>query len=134
MQQDLTNICVQKGIFALGVERTTGKTYLALSPRIRIEEMAETFTRVTSQPAIHSPTSLDEFGELTWPFVGPAFKEDVMEMMEWAAMVPENRICYGSMNPEEDRSAEELGVKASTFEDWLRRSKWNGPVDVYQEK
>lgn len=48
-------------------------------------------------------------------------------MMEWIGIAPDERVCYGTMDREEDRSWEDLGVRASTFEDWLWRSGWRGP-------
>ncbi|KAL3458332.1 hypothetical protein BJX64DRAFT_266787 [Aspergillus heterothallicus] len=113
-------------IFELGLPQTSGKTYLALSPRTTPEEMVKTFTRVTGQPAVHEPISADEFAELTVPRVGPAFRQDAKEMMEWAAVAPADKICYGAFDEEVDRSFEELGLRASTFEEWLRRSGWQG--------
>lgn len=115
------------GVFDLGIDRTRDKTYLVMSPRVTPREMAETFTRVTGKPAVHSPESPEEFGELTAPRVGPAFKEDAKQMMEWAAITPRNKVAYGSQDPGVDQSAEELGLTASSFEDWLKRSGWTGP-------
>lgn len=112
-------------VFELGVDKTAGKTYLVLSPLTTPEEMAETFTRVTGQPAVHDPISPERFGEMTAPFVGPAFKKDAQQMMEWASITPADKVCFGAMD--HDNSFEELGLKASTFEDWLRRSGWKGP-------
>lgn len=114
-------------VFDLGIDQTRDKTYLVMSPRVTPREMAETFTRVTGQPAIHSPISFDEFGELTAPFVGPPFKEDAMQMMQWAAVTPKNKVAYGALDPQVDRSFEELGLNASSFEAWLKRSGWTGP-------
>ncbi|RDW93677.1 uncharacterized protein DSM5745_00999 [Aspergillus mulundensis] len=114
-------------VFSLG-SKTSGKTYLALSQRVTPEEMVATFTKVTGQPAIHEPITAEEFGELTVPLVGPAFKEDATEMMEWAAVAPADKVCYGAFDEDMDRSFEELGVKASSFEEWLCRSGWTGPA------
>lgn len=99
-----------------------------MSPPITSQEMAEIFTRVTGQPAIHDPTTAEEFGELTAPFVGQAFKEDAKQMMEWAAIAPKDKVAYGALDSREfDRSEQELGLVASTFEEWLKRSGWTGP-------
>lgn len=89
--------------------------------------MAEVFTRVTGIPAVHSPISFEEFGNLSSALVGPAFKEDAIEMMQWAAIAPDDKICYGALEPEAEKSSEELALTASSFEDWLRRSRWTGP-------
>ncbi|OJJ96531.1 hypothetical protein ASPACDRAFT_125172 [Aspergillus aculeatus ATCC 16872] len=115
-------------VFEMGAEKTRDKTYFVLSSRVTPVEMIETFTRVTGLPAIHDPISAEEFGEMTAPFVGPAFKRDATEMMEWAAILPADKICYGAFAEHEDHSFEELGLKASSFEEWLHRSGWTGPA------
>lgn len=97
-----------------------------MSSPITVDDMAKTFTEVTGQPATHEPISAEEFGEMAVPFVGPAFKEDAKQMMEWAAVMPGDKICYGAMDAHEDNSFEMLGLKASSFEQWLRRSIWMG--------
>ena len=127
-EQILTRaVCLIAGVFDLGVGQTQGKIYLVMSPRVTPREMVETFTRVTGKQAIHSPTSFEEFGDLTAPYVGPAFKEAAMQMMQWAAVTPESKVAYGSLDPQDDHSAEELGLTASSFEEWLKRSGWTGP-------
>ncbi|KAF6798776.1 cinnamoyl-CoA reductase [Colletotrichum sojae] len=113
-------------VFDLGVDKTAGKTYLVMSPPITSEEMVETFTRVTGQPAVHDPITPREFGEATAPFVGPGFQSDAQQMMEWASVTPADKVCFGAMERHEDISPE-LGLKASSFEEWLLRSGWKGP-------
>lgn len=98
-----------------------------LSPRVTPKEMVKTFTKVTGLPAVHEPISAQEFADLTAPRVGPAFWTDAKEMMQWAAEAPSDKICYGAFDADSDTSIEELGLKASTFEEWLRRSGWKGP-------
>ncbi|RYC80883.1 hypothetical protein BFJ63_vAg16233 [Fusarium oxysporum f. sp. narcissi] len=109
-----------------GVEKTKGQTYLPLGPRITPQGMAKVFTRVTGKPAVHSPISFEEFGRLSSALVGPAFKEDAIEMMQWAAVALTDKTCYGAFELEAEQSIEELGLTASSFEDWLRRSGWTG--------
>ena len=112
----------------MGVEKTRGKTYFVLSSRVTTDDMVKTFTKVTGQSAIHDPISAEEFGEMAASSVGPAFKEDAKAMMEWAAVTPADRIGYGAFTEDQDHSFEELGLKASSFEEWLRRSGWTGPA------
>jgi hypothetical protein len=97
---------------------------------ITMDDMASIFTRVTGQPAVHSPLSLDEWASMTAKMLGPAYLEDVKQMMQWFSEAPTAKICYGSLDPEDDRSFEELGIAASTFEDWLKRTGWTGPGHV----
>jgi len=111
----------------MGVEQTKGKTYLALGPKISPNEMAQTFARITGKQAVHFPISFEEFGDLSSRLVGPAFKEDAIEMMQWAAVAPDDKTCYGAFELDSERASEELGVSGSSFEDWLRRSGWTGP-------
>jgi hypothetical protein len=89
--------------------------------------MAESFTRITGKAAVHSPISFEEFGQLSTGLVGPGFKEDAIEMMQWASVAPSGKTCYGAFEPGAERSSKELGLTGSSFEDWLRRSDWKGP-------
>lgn len=115
-------------VFELGPEKTAGKTHLVLSEPITPMDMARIFTEVTGQPAVHEPISPEKFGEMTAPFIGPAFRLDAQKMMEWASVIPAGKVCYGAMEYKKmEDSPRELGLKASTFEEWLRRSGWKGP-------
>ena len=124
----LTILLYAAGVFNLGVEKTHGKSYLVLSPRITVDDMVETFTRVTGQAAIYEPLSAEEFAELAVLSVGPAFKQDAKEMMEWAAVMPADKICYGALDADQDDSLKELGLSATSFENWLHRTGWKGPA------
>ncbi|KAH7321082.1 hypothetical protein B0I35DRAFT_428508 [Stachybotrys elegans] len=115
-------------VFSLGKDKTKGKVYPVMSPKITMNEMVSMFTSVTGQPAIHSPLSADEWARMASDMVGPAFREDFTQMMEWTATTPDDKICFGALDPEEDRSKEELGLTASTFADWLKRTGWTGPA------
>lgn len=112
----LTILLCRGGVFNIGPEKTRGKT-LVLSRPITADEMARAFSRVTGQPAIHDPISAEEFAEFAVPVVGPAFKEDAKEMMEWAAVMPAHKICYGAFDSDQSEAVEMLGLKATSFED-----------------
>ena len=118
------------GAFSLGTEKTKGKTYPCVAPMITMDEMAATFTRVTGQPAVHDPLTPDEWADMGAVMMGPAYRDDIRDMMRWVSEAPKNKILYGSLDPEADKSAEELGVRASTFEEWLKRTGWAGPTDM----
>ncbi|KUL90929.1 hypothetical protein ZTR_00740 [Talaromyces verruculosus] len=124
----LTIVLCRGGVFNIGPENTRGKTYLVLSPPITADEMARAFTRVRGQPAIHDLISAEEFAEFAVPVVGPAFKEDAKEMMEWVAVTPAHKICYGAFDSDQSEAVEMLGLKSTSFEDWLHRSTWKGPT------
>ncbi|KGO40580.1 hypothetical protein PEX1_022570 [Penicillium expansum] len=114
-------------VFALGISKTKNKNYVVAGPKIRMQDFATIFTRVTGQQAIYSPTTLDEWADMASEAVGPGFREDIRQMMEWASIMPDDKICYGALDPAEDPSWEDLGVRASSFEDWLNRTAWTGP-------
>jgi hypothetical protein len=82
---------------------------------------------VRSQPAVFDPITLDDWGATVARTVGKGYEEDIQQMMEWIAVAPDGKICYGTMETWEDRSCEELGVRASTFEEWVERARWDGP-------
>lgn len=94
---------------------------------MRMEDFATIFTRVTGDQAIYSPTTLDEWADMASEAVGPGFREDIRQMMEWASIMPDDKICYGALDPKEDPSWDDLGLSASSFEDWLKRTGWTGP-------
>ncbi|KAI0869190.1 putative cinnamoyl-CoA reductase [Hypoxylon argillaceum] len=120
-------------IFDLGVEKTAGKVYPVLSPMVSMDDIAETFTRLTGRRVVHVPLTTAEWADLTSTMLGPAFRDDAKHMMDWFTMAPTNKVCYGTLDPEEDTSAKELGVTASTFEDWIKRTGWTGPTEVYED-
>jgi len=114
-------------VFALGPQKTKTKVYPIVGRKIRFDEMAKVFERVTGQKAVFEPTTLDEWGAVVSAGMGKGFEEDARQMMEWTAVAPREKICYGTMDPAEDTSWEDLGVKVSSFEEWIRRSGWSGP-------
>ncbi|OJJ56396.1 hypothetical protein ASPSYDRAFT_47696 [Aspergillus sydowii CBS 593.65] len=114
-------------IFTRGPSKTASKTYPVISPKFPSTEFPTVFTRVTSQKATFDPISLDEWGATVAAAAGKGYEKDIRQMMEWVGTAPDERVCYGTMDREEDRSWEDLGVRASTFEDWLWRSGWRGP-------
>lgn len=115
------------GVFALGITKTNGKSYFVGSKKLRMEDLASTFARHTGQPAIYDPITIDEWADMASHAVGPGFKEDIRQMMEWFSIAPEEKRCYGALDLADDVALEELGLEASSFEDWLKRSNWAGP-------
>ncbi|GLA61752.1 hypothetical protein AtubIFM54640_002282 [Aspergillus tubingensis] len=114
-------------VFSLGPEKTASKVYPVVSSKMRFADLPAIFSTVRYQPAIFDPISLDDWGATVARTVGKGYEEDIRQMMEWIALAPDEKICYGTMTPEEDCSWADLGVRASTFEEWLKRSGWQGP-------
>ncbi|OJJ89413.1 NmrA/HSCARG family protein [Aspergillus glaucus CBS 516.65] len=114
-------------IFTKGPTTTGNKTYPVVSPKIRFSDFARIFESKTGKKAMFDPISLDEWGSTVAAAAGKGYEEDIRQMMEWVGVAPGEKVCYGTMESGEDRSWEELGVRASTFEEWLERSGWRGP-------
>ncbi|PWY62199.1 cinnamoyl-CoA reductase [Aspergillus eucalypticola CBS 122712] len=114
-------------VFSLGPEKTASKVYPVVSSKMRFADLPAIFSTVRYQPAIFDPISLDDWGATVARTVGKGYEEDIRQMMEWIAVAPDEKICYGTMTPQEDCSWADLRVRASTFQEWLRRSGWQGP-------
>lgn len=114
-------------IFSLGPEKTASKTYPVVGPKLSFADFARVFREITSQDATFDPITLDQWGATVAATVGKGYEEDIKQMMEWISVAPDDKICYGTMDRSEDRSYEDLGVEASSLEDWMRRTAWQGP-------
>ncbi|KJK64217.1 NmrA-like family protein [Aspergillus parasiticus SU-1] len=114
-------------IFSLGPEKTASKTYPVVGPKLSFADFARVFREITSQEATFDPITLDQWGATVAATVGKGYEEDIKQMMEWIAVAPDDKICYGTMDHTDDTSYEDLGVKASTLADWMRRTAWQGP-------
>lgn len=82
---------------------------------------------MTGIPARFESVGLEDWTSTVVSVAGEGFKEDIRQMVQWVAHAPKHKICYGTMDPVDDCSWEDLGVKASTFEEWILRSNWRGP-------
>ncbi|KAJ4215769.1 hypothetical protein NW759_009629 [Fusarium solani] len=114
-------------VFAVGPEKTKTKTYPVVGPKVRFSDFSDIFTKSTSTPSSFKSSTIDQWGDTVAATVGEGYREDIRQMMQWIAEAPEERICYGTMDKDEDTSWQDLGVKASTFEEWLARTNWKGP-------
>ncbi|KAK7424342.1 hypothetical protein QQX98_000610 [Neonectria punicea] len=114
-------------VFAAGPDKTGSKTYPVVGPKMKFSEFSEIFSRVTSRSSSFESTTIEEWGATVAATVGKGYEEDIKQMMQWISVAPNESICYGTMDPENDTSWKDLGVRASTFEEWLARSNWQGP-------
>lgn len=118
----------RKAIIKKGPRETTSKTYPVVSPKLPFSELPRIFTQKTGIPAYFEPITLDEWGSTVAQAAGKGYETDIRQMMEWIAVAPDEKVCYGTMEPEMlHRAWEELGVRASSFEEWLERTGWRGP-------
>ncbi|OJJ35675.1 hypothetical protein ASPWEDRAFT_172472 [Aspergillus wentii DTO 134E9] len=113
-------------IFVQGPQKTASKIYPVTSPKVPFAQLATIFESVTSQKAVFDPITLDEWGSTVAAATGKGYEDDIRQM-EWTVVAPKNKIAYGTINPDDDTSWRDLGVRASTFEEWIERTKWNWP-------
>lgn len=108
---------------------TTQNPYPVVSPKISFADLPRIFTMKTGIPAIFEPISLDEWGQTVARAAGKGYERDITQMMEWVALAPDERVCYGTFAASDEVHArEELGVvRASSFAEWLDRTGWRGP-------
>ncbi|KAF4831723.1 NmrA-like family domain-containing protein 1 [Colletotrichum siamense] len=116
-----------RAVLIAGTSKTASKTYPIGSPKISFGELASVFSSMTGIPAHFESVGLEDWTSTVVSVAGEGFKEDIRQMVQWVAHAPKDKICYGTMNPVDDCSWEDLGVKASTFEEWILRSNWRGP-------
>ncbi|KAJ5470636.1 hypothetical protein N7530_007993 [Penicillium desertorum] len=114
-------------IFRLGPQKTTSKTYPVVGPKLSFAEFARIFSDTTSRKAVFDPITLDQWGATVAATVGKGYEEDIRQMMQWISVSPDEKICYGTMDPRDDTSWKDLGVRASTFAEWMERASWRGP-------
>lgn len=104
------------GVFARYVfmhpEQTIGTTLAVASQRITMQDVVETFIRLTGIPAVYEPMTTDQFRSLGYPGA-----TDVGNMFEFIQT-------YGC-----DRDFDairSIHPNLTSFEDWLRRTGWKG--------
>ncbi|KXG50517.1 uncharacterized protein PGRI_070080 [Penicillium griseofulvum] len=114
-------------IFRLGPQKTSSKTYPVVGPKLSFAEFAKIFSDTTSRKAVFDPITLDQWGATVAATVGKGYEEDIRQMMQWISIAPDEKICYGTMDPRDDTSWKDLGVRASTFAEWMERASWKGP-------
>lgn len=139
--------------FRVGPSVSAGKTYPVCSPRITPVQLAEEYHRATGEETRVQRLSLEEAGELVKGSMGESAAVELTEMFSyarrslrpistreltvlhtrrsWLAEVPEGTICSGAMKPEDDMSFADLGVKASSLSQFLKRTGFSVPKDPH---
>lgn len=72
------------------------------------------------------PSTLEEWEDAYAAIVGAGIRAEVRQMMEWTEAMPKEKVGWGTIDLAEDRGGEELGVRSSSFDEWLERSGWRG--------
>lgn len=114
-------------IFHLGPQLTASKVYPVVGPKISIRQMLEVLESITSKRAIAAPSTIEQWGARVSEKAGPGYRQDIEQMMEWINIAPDDKICFGTLGQENDHSLSDLGVRASSFQEWIERYNWQGP-------
>ena len=121
--QCLTTIAV----LAAGPTKTRNKVY-PVSRKYSLAQLRSILENRTSVKAEVRPSTLKEWEDATVAIVGPGWRADLRQMMEWTDAMPKGKMGWGTIDLAEDRGAKELAVRSSSFEEWLERSGWTGPA------
>ncbi|BGP71502.1 hypothetical protein NBRC10513v2_004878 [Rhodotorula toruloides] len=114
-------------VFKRGPQITGGKTYPVMDDVLTPVDMAKQYQAVTGEPAKFEPVSIEDFvnSVRTDPEMGgPEFAKEVEDWVNHINEIKPGTTCTGAMKPEDDHSFEDLGVKATTFDNWLKRTGW----------
>ncbi|GAA5950482.1 hypothetical protein JCM21900_004821 [Sporobolomyces salmonicolor] len=110
-------------VFSKGPLHTGGRTYPIETPPTTFPQIAAQYQQITGEKAIFDPLSMEKALELVSSRTGLGMIKEFEEMFLWLDAAPGDKAAYGTMD-EKDTSFEDLGVKASTFEEFLERSGW----------
>ncbi|GAA5976110.1 hypothetical protein JCM10908_005388 [Rhodotorula pacifica] len=110
-------------IFAAGPEKTAGKSYPIAGPPMSADEMAKAYTRYAGESATVQRLEYADALSVLPDFLRPCF-EDIYRYLEDC---DQTKVAYGTMAPEDDHGYKDLAVRASTFEDYVRRTGFRVP-------
>jgi hypothetical protein len=117
-----------RAVFDAGPEFMKGQD-LVCGQSIAYDELASKFTAVTGVKAIYRKCSAEEFAASSRNTIAP--KNDSSKALgEWLAVAPDNMTCYGTIENSVLTEVEKgLGVKALSWESFLERTGWRGPLE-----
>ncbi|GAA5930048.1 NmrA/HSCARG family protein [Sporobolomyces koalae] len=117
-------------ILKKGPQATAGKTYPINSTPITCAELAETYAQVTGERAEVDPLTLDTVSQILTSVAGQTFATALVDMLKFLDSVDPSPYTYGPGYIEHDTSYEDLGVKASTLESFLKRTGYRLPASA----
>ncbi|BGP01092.1 hypothetical protein NBRC10513v2_004895 [Rhodotorula toruloides] len=104
--------------FTKGPAATAGKTYPIEAPSCTMKEIAAQYEAVTGEKATVQANPV----ESAFTGVPEALLPSLTEVFHYMNELGPDSICYGTMKPEEDKSFEDLGVKASSLTEFVERT------------
>jgi len=116
-----------RAAFNKGPEWMQGQEIPVCGQCISYTDLASKFTAVAGIKAEYRQCSIEEFEARSRQAV-TSTGQNMRALGEWLAIAPDQRTCYGTIEMERLKIAEEeLGVKALTWEMFLMRTGWRGP-------
>jgi uncharacterized protein YbjT (DUF2867 family) len=114
--------------FDAGPSFMKGQDIPVCGESIAYEELASKFTAVTGRKSKYRQCSPEEFAVVYGDAVDPK-KEASKALGEWLAIAPDGMTCYGTIDSSVLADVEKkLGVKALSWEGFLERTGWKGPL------
>ncbi|BGP09258.1 hypothetical protein JCM10049v2_005120 [Rhodotorula toruloides] len=107
-------------VFKRGPRITGGKTYPVMDDVLTPVDMAKQYQTVTGEPAKFEPLAVEEYLDSvrTDPEMGgPEFAKEVEDWVHHINAIKPGTTCTGA-------TFQDLGVKATTFDNWLERTGW----------
>ncbi|KFX88097.1 hypothetical protein V490_07851 [Pseudogymnoascus sp. VKM F-3557] len=95
---------------AAGPTKTRNKVY-PVGRKYSQAQLASILERRTSVKAEVRPSTLEEWADATVAILGPAWRVDLRQMMEWTDAMPKGKIGWGTIDLAEDRGFEELATR-----------------------
>ncbi|GAA6006881.1 hypothetical protein JCM11491_001431 [Sporobolomyces phaffii] len=120
-------------IFKKGPSVTAGKTYPINSRPVTSSELGQMYTRATGEPTVVEPLAIEEAAGFLESIAGKIFADALVGMLKHLddkdSSSPFN-YGRGYIPDERDLSFEDLGVQASTPEEYFKRTGWRvAPLD-----
>ncbi|GAA6028853.1 hypothetical protein JCM8097_007433 [Rhodosporidiobolus ruineniae] len=107
-------------ILTKGPSLTASKTYFIGGPPTTTPELAAEYAELTGEKTLIRPLSREEALSI-YPLPEEVV-EEYSQMYEYLDTVDPSKRMYGTVEPEEVQTEEELGVRASTLKEWLDRT------------
>ncbi|GAA5833116.1 hypothetical protein JCM5353_004239 [Sporobolomyces roseus] len=118
-------ICL--AIFKKGPSITAGKTYPVNSEPVSASEFAKIYEEVTGERAEADPLPFETTRQILNSRAGEKFSKALMGMFQHLDDMEPAPYTYGTGYIDNDTAREDLGVKASSPAEFLKRTGWRAP-------
>jgi hypothetical protein len=119
-----------RAAFDKGPEWMKGQQVPVCGQSISYSELATQLSAVTGIKAVYRQCSIEEFEKRLGAYKEvDVDQEDMMALGKWLTIAPDDKACYGTIEMDRLRAMEnDLGVKALSWEQFLERTYWRGPI------